>query len=370
MYSFISPRFVWVVFFHIASWLLLTHTSSYEPLRINQLAAAIVIAYLVMTTFCFDLRVLGNPHIPAHLVGHILFFISLVVLVSRMYEQPASVDSNMDKLRAVTTWFAGPLGSVFTTLAEILAAPSIIFMLLIVIVSMLLPANRAVALYAIALVLMFAWILGSDFQDRQYALAGIICLFAAIGFQACSVKDLSFWRAVWESWKEDDSTRMEFELKYRLLQRMYGSSNGLSDRECVATIAKALRTRTKDPFARDATRQVIDRLVTSDGLAEIVTTPSGTRLFLRLPPTEPDAFNHIATTPRIIILASIALIWVILPVDAWPDFLPGGTIDDLGISSLAGYGIIRSIWGQAQSGRSPSSEAKASTVMAPTKSVS
>jgi hypothetical protein len=88
---------------------------------------------------------------------------------------------------------------------------------------------------------------------------------------------------------------------------------------------------------RDATRTLVDDLVTTHGVLDIRHNAEG--IFL-VPPLESqledDVLEQAARLPRLLIVLFLAILWVCMPIDMIPDAIPlVGAIDDVVIMSLA-----------------------------------
>lgn len=103
---------------------------------------------------------------------------------------------------------------------------------------------------------------------------------------------------------------------------------------------------------RDAAGTIIHDLVTTHGLLDVRHNAEG--IFL-VPPSQvemgSDVLEKVARFPRIVVVFLLALVWVFMPFDLFPDAIPGlGAIDDVIVMSLATL-PLGDVLGQAASTR-------------------
>jgi hypothetical protein len=103
---------------------------------------------------------------------------------------------------------------------------------------------------------------------------------------------------------------------------------------------------------RDAAGTIIHDLVTTHGLLDVRHNTEG--IFL-VPPSQvemgSDVLEKVARFPRMLVVFLLALLWVFMPLDLFPDAIPGlGAIDDVIVMSLATL-PLGDVLGQAAAAR-------------------
>jgi len=103
---------------------------------------------------------------------------------------------------------------------------------------------------------------------------------------------------------------------------------------------------------RDAAGTIIHDLVTTHGLLDVRHNAEG--IFL-VPPSQvemgSDVLEKVARFPRMVVVFLLALVWVFMPFDLFPDAIPGlGAIDDVIVMSLATL-PLGDVLGQAATAR-------------------
>jgi len=98
---------------------------------------------------------------------------------------------------------------------------------------------------------------------------------------------------------------------------------------------------------------VVNRLVNEHGILSIQGSSEG---LLLLPSAnlnvQESLLSQLGMWPRTIILALIALTWLILPLDAVPDTIPFvGLLDDAAILLLGGMPLFQRVAGRLRPGR-------------------
>jgi hypothetical protein len=302
-----------------------------------QALAAAAIAFVVATTLCWQWRLFGDPRRPLDLAGHLAFFASLFFLVSRLYVKNPASTTLLDRLGEVAKWGAGWLGGIPPQVFDAISSPGVALLFLAVCLALALPRSAALgALGGITVVTLALTITAPTFTAPGTLLLGALALAAALWLQHDDAGERAFWTRLLAHCEHDPAVRGDLELKVRLLRRLRAEGRPLTEGECLGTVATALACVPEDARARTALARVASQLVRHDALAGLHDGPDGKALALRANPRPPDAFAHLANLPKLLVIALLAVVWILSPIDLIPDQTPlVGNLDDIAVALLS-----------------------------------
>lgn len=302
-----------------------------------QALAALAIAFVIATTFCWQWRLFGDPRRPLDLAGHLAFFASLFFLVSRLYVKNPASATLLDRISDFAKWGAGWLGGIPPQVFDAISSPGVALLFLAVCLALALPRSMALgALGAVAVVTFALTVTGPTFTNPGTLLLGVLALGVALWLQHDDAGERDYWSRFLALCEHDPAVRGDLELKMRLLRRMRDEGRPLTEGECLGTVATALVCEPEDVRARTALARVANQLVRLDALSALYDGPGGKALTLRPNPRPPDAFAQLANLPKLIVIALIAVVWILSPIDLLPDSTPLiGNLDDIAVALLS-----------------------------------
>jgi hypothetical protein len=347
--SALNWRFTAALCLHALACLFFAETGASGPFVWSQLFFSGVIAFVVATTICWQWRLFGDPTRLANLVPHVAFFLSGMFFVNRLF---AKTDySLLDQVVAAARGLARSVVSWFPQVVfDILHSPGIAVLFLGVCLALVF--RRVWALGFLLLVLLVAVLLamsGDDFRNPVAFLLGLACMVGALGLQNSDPLARSFWSRVHDRLKGDAVLRADAELKVRLLKRLWELERPLGEMECVGVVSRALGMKADTPEARQITGHVVMQMVLQDQLAIVLQDQAGVRLALRpdlASSSRIDWLAAAASIPKALLMALIALVWVVSPIDLIPDATPVlGSLDDATVAVLSTLNLIQALRG-------------------------
>jgi hypothetical protein len=302
-----------------------------------QALAGLVIAFLVMTTLCWQWKLFGDPRRPLDFAGHLAIFGSVFFLIGRLYVKNPARDTLLDKISGLAKWGAGMLGGIPGQVFDVLSSPGVALLFLAVCLALSLPRGAGLgALITVSFLTLALCATGPAFTQSGTLLLGALTFGLALWLQHDDPAEREYWTGVLRQWEHDRAVRGDLELKVRLLRRIREESRPLTEGECLGTVARALGCEPDDAPARAALARVAGQLVREDSLATLYSSPEGKTLAARIAPAPADTFAMIAGVPKLLIILLVAVIWILSPIDLIPDSTPFvGNLDDIMVALLS-----------------------------------
>jgi hypothetical protein len=302
-----------------------------------QALAGLAIAFLVTTTLCWQWKLFGDPRRPLALAGHVGIFGSVFFLIGRLYVKNPGRDTLLDKISGLAKWGGEVLGGVPAQVFDVLSSPGVALLFLAVCLALALPRTLGLgALVGVAFLTLALCATAPAFTRPGTLLLGALAFALALWLQHDDPAEREYWSGVLRHWEHDPALRGDLELKLRLLRRIRDEGRPLTEGECLATVAKALGCEPDDAPARSALVRVVGQLVREDALAALYSGPDGKTLAARTAPAPADTFALIAGIPKLVLLALVALAWILSPIDLIPDSTPLlGNLDDILVALLS-----------------------------------
>ena len=341
--GFSDWRFSVTLSLHLLACLLFAETGSIGPFHWAQFAFSGMIAFVLVSTLCWQWRVFGDPKVKANIVLHLSFILSSMFCIDRLFVKGAD-RSVLDQVVANFKWFSQSMISwIPDVVFDILTSPGAA--LLLVAVSLALSMNRKWGIGAILTVLMIAFGLSAGrpgFGDPLTFIGGLISIGVALSLQRDDFTRRHFWLSVVKSFKSDLALKADLEIKIRLLEKMHDLNRPMQSDECIGVVSRACGLALNDPKAIALTKRITTNLVYQDHLASVVHGPNGSGLALKndFTDTVPDAFTVAAGFPKAVIILLLAIVWIISPLDLIPDYIPlFGALDDVAMGLIASSNI-------------------------------
>lgn len=302
-----------------------------------QALAALAVAFVVATTLCWQWRLFGDPRRPLDLAGHLAFFASLFFLVSRLYTKNPASTTLLDRIGGFAKWSVSWLGGIPPQVFDAISSPGVALLFLAVCLALALPRGAALgALGGVGFVTIALVVTAPSFTRPGTLMLGLLVLAVALWLQHDDAAEKEYWSRLLARYQHDRAVRGDLELKLRLLERMRSEERPLTEGECLGTVATALSCEPDSERARTALARVAGQLVRHDGLGELYTGPEGKALAVRPARKAPDAFAHLASFPKLVVILLLAFVWIFSPIDLIPDATPFfGNLDDIAVALLS-----------------------------------
>ncbi len=339
VYSHWHWRFPVALGLHALACVLLAETGARAPFAWSQFLFSALIAFVIVTTLCWQWRLFGDPRRPANALLHVAFFFSAMFFVNRLFQRSdhaSATDRAADLAEGAVRTLVGWIPPV---VFDVLHSPGAAVLFLGVALALSLRRRPAIGLLAFVLLLAVVLsVTGPDFGDVGWFVAGLLALGGALLLQRDDPVRRRFWTLVTRRFRGDPALRADLELKTRLLMRLEELRRPVTERECMGVVSRALGMEASSPQTATIARRIVQALVEQDHLAVIIQNQSGSGLALNAEvfiEASDDAFAYVAAVPKALVVLFIALLWVISPVDALPDFMPVlGVLDDVVVGVL------------------------------------
>lgn len=325
----------------------------------NQGVFVILISYLVVTTLAFEWNLLGRVR-GLNLLLQLYLVAPLSLLFGRLASRPTETPDGKGLLGKAAESVKGFLGETMgfadvlpAWLIEPFATPATALFLIGICIALSYGAVRTRLALLVMLIAAFAF---SNFAsvDRPSPTfyLGVLCLITGLILHYHNVNN-----TIRQEQALRRMTDVEDELErrccLRIIQRVL-EDEVLNERGAFETVRRHYegRARSAQEVALCA-RTVVNRLVNEHGILSIQGSSEG---LLLLPSAnlnvQESLLSQLGLWPRTIILALIALIWLILPLDAVPDTIPFvGLLDDAAILLLGGMPLFQRVAGRLRPGR-------------------
>lgn len=338
------PSILGIVLFLGAS---IAFIQSSELENLAQPLAGVLISFVVVSTICWEWKVLGNPRSPEPLIAHITLFVAVFFMINALYKQAEGVQSLIGVLLEAFAWTSKILTGIPDAVFDIIRSPSIAILFLGICLSLAVPRRTwAIGLLTGVGGLAVAWGFSKGIIDSPvWFCAGLVLLGAGIAVLSRNFRLEIFWEEVRKRLAGDEAVRGDLELKIRLLRKLEKERRPLGAEDCIGCVARAMAMDETNPLVRDATIRVARQMVYQDNLADLSDHRGAKALTLSrslfLAGEGDDAWSAIARWPKVIVVILITTLWVLSPVDLIPDATPIiGVVDDVMVA-LLGFSMMR-----------------------------
>lgn len=304
---------------------------------IAQPIVAAATGYVIYVTLCWKWQAFGDPRKLPNFIAHITFFFAVFFLLSSLYSEAPDTTSCLDLFAQTSQWVGKLLFKISPAVFDVIRSPGIALLFIAVCVALAIP-RRDAASWIFVFVSFVAVILGLTSKAIAFPgwiLVGIVSMGCGLALLHYDPTEARFWDFVVTRLRGDRALAGDLELKLRLLQRMRQLDNSLPDRLCLGVVARAISQPTNSPAVRELTTRVVGQLIEQDHLAVAVQTPEGRSLALS-GKTQLSPESGVAEVFKAVLILLLVLVWVLSPVDLWPDALPFGAIDDAFVALLGG----------------------------------
>jgi hypothetical protein len=304
-----------------------------------------VLAILIVAGFCWESYLLGRPG-GINLVLHCLLTVPVALLIGRIAGLPAAPETAYGFLGHFKDYLYDladtvGVGSVVPEwIQDVFRNPGILFLILFTSIAFTQQkASRRFALIVVAFLIPAMQTLSHDPRPSLTFGAGFLALLAGIGVQYSRYGDLVGQQNILNRLRQVDD-RLELKCSLRISKR--AAEDGYITEDGVLAVIQREYSKQFDlePLTiRGIAQAISHRLVREHRILELHGDERGFFLIPYPAIFKIDSiFDEIATWIRKILLTGIAVIWLISPIDLFPDSVPIlGAIDDA-VITLVGAG--------------------------------
>jgi hypothetical protein len=342
-----DPKWIFVALCYIAAIALMGQDPWYgdKQFTYNQGIFVGILSILIVAGFCWESYLLGRPN-GINLILHCLLIVPVALLIGRIAGLPASPETSysfLGKLKdyALSVTDAVGFGNIVPDwIQDVFRNPGILILILFTAIAFTQQkANRRFALIVVAFLIPSMQTLSHDPRPSLTFGIGFLALLAGIGTQYSRYGDLVGEQNILNRLRTVDD-RLELKCSLRISKR--ATEDGyISEDGVLAVIQREYSKQFElEPLAiRGIAQSISHRLVREHRVLELHGDERGFFLIPYPAIFKIDSiFDEIAMWIRKILLTVIVLIWLISPIDFFPDSIPIlGAIDDA-VITLVGAG--------------------------------
>ena len=337
-----DPKWMAVALLYVAAIALMGQDPWYgdKYFTYNQGIFVGILAILLVAGFCWEIYLLGRPA-GINLVLHCLLVVPVALLIGRIAGLPTAPEASyglLGKLKdyVATLTDASGLGSILPLwIQDVFRSPGILLLIFFTSIAFTQKkANRRFALVVVAFLIPTLQTLSHDPLPSAAFGLGFMALLGGIILQFNKYGDIIGQQNILRRLHAVDDL-LEYKCSLRIAKRTM--EDGFITEDAVQAVVQREYGRDKklDILAMRAIAQAIShRLVREHRILELYGDERG---FFLIPYadmlTVDSLFDEISVWMRKIIITGIAVIWLISPIDLFPDSIPVlGAIDDALIS--------------------------------------
>jgi hypothetical protein len=342
-----DPKWIVVALCYIAAVALMGQDPWYgdKYFTYNQGIFVGILAIMIVAGFCWEIYLLGRPG-GINLVLHCLLIVPTALLIGRIAGLPPAPEASYGLLGQLKNYIvsikdAGGIESILPVwIQDIFRNPSIL--LLIFFTSVAFTQKKASRRFALVVVAFLVPVMQTLSHDPRPSISfglGFAAMLAGIALQFSKYGDIIGQQNVLSRLHAVDD-RLELKCSMRIAKRTV--EDGFITEDGVLAIVQREYSKQfeLDPLAvRGIAQAISHRLVREHRILELRGDERG---FFLIPYEAlfkiESLFDEISVWVRKIIITGIAIIWLISPIDLFPDSIPFlGAIDDA-LIALVGAG--------------------------------
>ena len=337
-----DPKWIAVALLYVTAFALMGQDPWYgeKYFTYNQGIFVAILAVMLVAGFCWEIYLLGRPG-GINLVLHCLLVVPAALLIGRIAGMPSAPQSAyglLGKLKnyVISLTDSSGIGSILPLwIQDIFRSPGIL--LLIFFTSIAFTQKKPGRRFALVVVAFLIPALQTLSHDPRPSLAfglGFIAMLVGISLQFNKYGDIIGQQNILRRLQAVDD-RLEFKCSLRIAKRTV--EEGFITEDGVLAVVQreyGKHNQLDSPTVRGIAQAISQRLVREHRILELYGDERG---FFLIPypeiATVESLFDEIAVWMRKIIITGIAIIWLISPIDLFPDSVPVlGVIDDALIS--------------------------------------
>ncbi len=337
-----DPKWIAIALLYVAAIALMGQDPWYgdKYFTYNQGIFVGILAILLVAGFCWEIYLLGRPT-GINLVLHCLLIVPVALLIGRMAGLPDAPQASYGLLATFKNYVtsltdASGIGSIVPHwIQDVFRNPAILLLIFFTSIAFTQKkASRRFALVAVAFLIPAVQTLSHDPRPSLVFGLGFISLLVGISLQFNRYGDIVGQQNILSRLHAVDD-RLEYTCSLRVSKRTV--EDGFITEDGVLAIVQREygRQNDLDPHTvRGIAQAISHRLVREHRILELYGDERGFFLipYSRILTTE-SLFDEISVWIRKIIITGIAVIWLISPIDLFPDSIPVlGAIDDALIS--------------------------------------
>ncbi len=342
-----DPKWIVVALCYIAAVALMGQDPWYgdKYFTYNQGIFVGILAIMIVAGFCWEIYLLGRPG-GINLVLHCLLIVPIALLIGRIAGLPPAPEASYGLLGQLKNYIvsikdASGIESILPVwIQDIFRNPSILLLIFFTSIAFTQKkANRRFALVVVAFLIPAMQTLTHDPRPSIAFGLGFVAMLAGIALQFSKYGDIIGQQNVLSRLNTVDD-RLELKCSMRIAKRTV--EDGFITEDGVLAIIQREYSKQfdLDPLAvRGIAQAISHRLVREHRILELRGDERG---FFLIPYEAlfkiESLFDEISVWIRKIIITGIAIIWLISPIDLFPDSIPFlGAIDDA-LIALVGAG--------------------------------
>ena len=342
-----DPKWIVVALCYIAALALMGQDPWYgdKYFTYNQGIFVGILAIMIVAGFCWEIYLLGRPG-GINLVLHCLLIVPIALLIGRIAGLPPAPEASYGLLGQLKNYMvsikdAGGIESLLPVwIQDIFRNPSILLLIFFTSVAFTQKkAGRRLALVVVAFLIPVMQTLSHDPRPSISFSLGFVAMLAGMALQFSKYGDIIGQQNVLSRLHAVDD-RLELKCSLRIAKQTV--EDGFITEDGVLAIVQreySKQFELEPPAVRGIAQAISHRLVREHRILELHGDERG---FFLIPYEAlfkiESLFDEISVWIRKIIITGIAVIWLISPIDLFPDSIPViGAIDDA-LIALVGAG--------------------------------
>jgi hypothetical protein len=342
-----DPKWIAVALCYIAAIALMGQDPWYgdKYFTYNQGIFVAILALLIVAGFCWELYLLGRPK-GINLILHCLLVVPVTLLIGRIAGLPPAPEVSYGLLEKLKDYVGSltdaiNIGSILPVwIQDIFRNPAILLLIFFTSIALTQKkASRRFALVVVAFLIPIMQTLSHDPRPSIFFGAGFVAMLAGIAIQFNKFADIIGQQNILSRLHTVDD-QLEFKCSLRIAKHTLEGGFITED----GVLAMVQREYSKQyevdmPSIRGIAQTISHRLVREHRILQLYGDERG---FFMVPDETiykiESLFDEIAVWIRKIIITAIAVIWLISPIDLFPDSVPIlGAVDDA-LIALVGVG--------------------------------
>ena len=337
-----DPKWIAIALLYVAAIALMGLDPWYgdEYFSYNQGIFVGILAILLVAGFCWEIYLLGRPA-GINLVLHCVLIVPIALVIGRIAGSPDAPQASYGLLGKLKEYIvsladASGIGSIIPAwIQDVFRSPGILLLIFFTAIAFTQrKAGRRFALVAVAFLIPAMQTLSHDPRPSLAFGLGFIALLVGVGLQFFKYGDIVGQQNILRRLHSVDD-RLEYRCSLRIAKRTV--EDGFMTEDAVLAVVQreyGKQENLDNLTIRGIAQAISHRLVREHRILEFYGDERG---YFLIPYSDmlitASLFDEISVWIRKIIITGIAVIWLISPIDLFPDSIPVlGVIDDALIS--------------------------------------